>query len=76
MTSDQIAASIQEKIFPQLSELGVETFVLAGYIRSGDDKVERLVIVNGGGNVAHQDGMSFLVTAAAQRGAQGLKPHG
>jgi hypothetical protein len=73
MTSSEAAITIKDKIIPQLSELGLEAFVLSGYVKCEGDTVERLVIVNGGNNVAYQDGMGPLIAMAAGWGKQQLK---
>ena len=70
MHAHECAEQIVSKIAPQLSELGVEAFVLTAYLKTTDaegrESVERYVIVNGGNNIPMQDGLRPMVIMAGR----------
>ncbi len=51
------AADLKRRIQPHLEELGVEAFVVFGYVKGADGKTTRLVVVNDGQDAAYRDGL-------------------
>lgn len=68
MTSDEKIQAISERIRPHLEEMGLGAFVLAGYLTeptdSGGEKVHRVVMHGGNGNVALEDGLRAMLKIA------------
>lgn len=56
---------IKKRISPQLEEMGVEGFLLIGYIRTGDGKRNRLMMVSAGDDPAIADGLEPVARAGA-----------
>lgn len=68
MTAQQKIEAFSERIRPHLEELGVEAFVLAGYMHDADGKVSRITIGGNPGNPAYEDGLRTLNALAAKWG--------
>lgn len=60
MTAEDTIKQINDKIMPQLQELGVEAFVMAAYIRDNGGKITKARMGADGGNPAYQDGLRSL----------------
>lgn len=69
MDTKQIMQALNERVAPQLSELGVEAFIIAGYIRQENDSVSRFTLGHSGTNAAYADGLRPVEIMATQWGA-------
>jgi hypothetical protein len=68
MTAEEQAQHIAEKILPQLQEIGIEAFVLAGYASDGDGKVHKVTLGVEGSNPAYADGLRTLAVLTGRWG--------
>lgn len=66
MTAQEIGEQINSIYGPKLKELGLESFVIAGYATDSDGKCARLVVGDGGGHPAFSDGLRPLLIFAAR----------
>jgi len=64
MTAMELAKELKLKMKSQLDELGVEGFVLMGYVKDGDGKINRFAVANSGDNPAVEDGLRQIVAFA------------
>lgn len=62
MTKEEISQHLQDKIKPVFEELGIEGFVMVGYVNSGDGELKRLMLVQMSRNAAVQDGLRPVLT--------------
>lgn len=69
MTAQEVGKQINERVVPMLSELGVEAFVMAAYVKDGDGKVTRVTFGAPSDNPAYDDGLRNIITLANQWGA-------
>lgn len=70
MTIQEVTQQIAMKLGPVMEELGVESFLLAGYVRDGDGKVSRVTMGgNSKTNAACNDGLRNLHELANRWGA-------
>jgi hypothetical protein len=68
MTAQDAARHVQEYIAPRLNELGMEAFVITGYLRDGEGKVQRVTFGTSGGNAAYDDGLRPMQVMSARWG--------
>lgn len=61
--AQRMIEEIKKRIGPQLEEMGIEGFVLAGYISTGDGKRSRIILGNDGGDPSIKDGLTPVNTA-------------
>lgn len=69
MTAQEVGKEIQDRIVPQLRELGIEAFVLTGYLSDGDGKVSRVTLGTSGDNPAYDDGLRKMLVLGNAWGA-------
>lgn len=69
MTAQDKIKAFAERIQPQLEELGIEAFVLAGYMKDSDGKITRITYGGAPPNEpAYEDGLRVLQALAAKWG--------
>ncbi len=69
MDAAQVTQQMQERLVPHFEELGLEAFVIIGYLREGDGAVKRVTFGALNKNPAFNDGLAPILAAAAKWGA-------
>lgn len=70
----RITDEIKTRITPQLQEMGVDGFLIVGYMTLGDGSKSRLLLVSDGGDPAIRDGLHPVAHAAAVWGGLFNRP--
>jgi len=64
MTVPEQLEILRAQIIPRMHDAGVESFVIVGYLRDEDDKIQRICIANSGNNPAYEDGLRPIIQVA------------
>lgn len=65
MTSQEICQEISANISPKLEELGIEGFVMSGYLVDSEGKMKKFTVCQTNKNVAIEDGLAPLARFAS-----------
>jgi hypothetical protein len=69
MTAQQKIEAFTERVRPHLEELGIEAFVMVGYMKDADGKVSRITLGGTpGGNPSYEDGLRPMQILASKWG--------
>lgn len=68
MTAQEVVKQIQDKIGPQLQELGVVAMSMVAYIELGDGKIQKIQLGVDGQNPAYADGLRTMHTLGERWG--------
>ena len=73
MTRAEFNKALGERILPQLQEMGVDGFVMAGYVTDGEGKMSRFASMLTNKSPAIEDGLSKLAVYLAMWSAPAVE---
>lgn len=65
MTREELNAEIAKRVAPRLEELGIEGFIMAGYVVDGQGMMSRFACGQTNKNPAIEDGLGSLCLAVS-----------